>query len=550
MMFVEDLSEDFINHISGEHILLFVNYDVDAVCACRILQNLFRSESTLYTLVPVEGTQELVEAYKRFSDKVKYVVFINCGGSIDLVETLEPEPDVLLFVIDSHKPSDICNVYSRSQVRLIGKPDESENIPQFEDIFLDTDTEPESEEEEINEEALRKRRERKLWEEKRNRVMFDYTQFSFCGRASSLVVFELIWNLGKDDLESLWWAIVGLTYQTVMGLIVEQKYACELQVLQLHLSRLTSISQNDLEANRSQFYRITAQKDLRLVLYRHWNVQASLRHTICSALKLKLWTVRSEKRLYQVLAEIGLPLKDSLQNFSSMDVTLRNEFFSMAETIANNYDLDELIYHSFTVSVCYGNNFFQASDYVYAMICLLEDTMKDKSRGSCFSDCIDSLSPHKYQLVLNGIEKCKKLFTSIIRLVQSMLDMKQIISAGPFLYFIINENTSDYSLYAHPMSLAMLARYALNACASQSNYRKHGSLPLIVSAPQSEENCIVLGIPPVTEYVPRNFFGKAFDQALETMNTEPVLSYFDSAAVRISIKDRPKFFDSLSTILS
>lgn len=549
-MFVEDLSEDFISHVSGEHILLFVNYDVDAVCACRILQTLFRSESTLYTLVPVEGTQELVEAYRRFSDKVKYVVFVNCGGTIDLVETLEPEPDVLLFVIDSHKPSDICNVYSRSQVRLIGKPDESEHIPQFDEIFLDTATESESEEEEITEETLERRQERRRWKENRNRVLFDYTQFSFYGRASSLVVFDVVWNLGKDDLECLWWAILGLTYQTVMGLIVDQKYTCELQVLQLHLSRLTSASQNESDANRSQFYRVTAQKDLKLVLYRHWNVQASLRHTICSAVKLKLWTVRSEKRLYQVLAEIGLPLKDSLQNFASMDVSLRNEFFSMAETIANSYDLEELIYQSFTVSVCYGNNFFQASDYVYAMMSLLEDTSKDKTRGACFSDSIDSLSPHKYQLIVNGIEKCKKLLTSITRLVQSMLDMKQIISAGPFLYFIINENTSDYSLYANPMSLTLLARYSLNACASQSSYRKFGSLPLIVSAPQGDENCIVLGIPPVTEYVPRNFFGKAFDQALETINSEPVLSYFDSAAVRISIKDRPKFFDSLATILS
>ncbi|CAB0017549.1 unnamed protein product [Nesidiocoris tenuis] len=527
-MFVEDLAEDFLNHISGEHILLFVSYDVDAVCACRILQTLFRSESTLYTLVPVEGTQELHEAYRRFSDKVKYVVFVNCGGTIDLVETLEPDPDVLLFVIDSHKPTDICNVYSRSQVRLIGKPDESENIPQFEDIFLDTDTEEESDKEEVvTEETLRKRRERKLWEEKRNRVMFDYTQFSFYGRSSALVVFEMTWNLGKDDLECLWWAIVGLTYQIVMGLVIDQKYSCELQVLQLHLSRLTSMSNNDTDASRSQFYRVTTQKDLRLVLYRHWNVQASL-----------------------LLAEIGLPLKDSLQNFSSMDVTLRNEFFSMAETIANNYDIDELIYQSFSVSVCYGNNFFQASDYVYAMMCLLEDISKDRSRGNCFSNCIDSLSPHKYQLIVAGIEKCKKLFTSIIRLVQSMLDMKQIISAGPFLYFIINENTSDYSLYCHPMSLALLARYALNACTTASNYRRYGSLPLIVSAPQANENCLILGIPPVTEYVPRNFFGKAFDQALETINVQPILTYFESAAVRISTKDRPKFFDSLATILS
>jgi cell division control protein 45 len=38
----------------------------------------------------------------------------------------------------------------------------------------------------LDEEAILKRRERRLWEEKRDRLMFDYTQFSYYGRSVSL----------------------------------------------------------------------------------------------------------------------------------------------------------------------------------------------------------------------------------------------------------------------------------------------------------------------------------------------------------------------------
>lgn len=39
----------------------------------------------------------------------------------------------------------------------------------------------------LDEEGILKRRERRLWEEKRDRLMFDYTQFSYYGRSVSLL---------------------------------------------------------------------------------------------------------------------------------------------------------------------------------------------------------------------------------------------------------------------------------------------------------------------------------------------------------------------------
>lgn len=121
-----------------QKVLIFVNYDIDAICAAKILQTIFLYDSVAYTLIPVCTISDLTDAYNEHKQDVgyddifknlvsqflktssllqlKYVILINCGGTIDIVETLEPEEHVVFFVIDSHRPTDVCNIYSTSQV--------------------------------------------------------------------------------------------------------------------------------------------------------------------------------------------------------------------------------------------------------------------------------------------------------------------------------------------------------------------------------------------------------------------------------------------------
>lgn len=101
---------------SFQRVLLLVHYDVDAICTCKILQGLFKCDNISYTLVPVGGMSELKTAYEENNEEIKYVVLVNCGGTVDLVDILQPEEDVVFFVLDSHKPTDVCNVYSDGQV--------------------------------------------------------------------------------------------------------------------------------------------------------------------------------------------------------------------------------------------------------------------------------------------------------------------------------------------------------------------------------------------------------------------------------------------------
>lgn len=80
--------------------------------------DLFKCDNIAYTLVPVGSISELKSAYEENKEEVKFVVLINCGGTIDLVDVLQPDEDVVFFVLDAHKPTDVCNVYSDGQVRI------------------------------------------------------------------------------------------------------------------------------------------------------------------------------------------------------------------------------------------------------------------------------------------------------------------------------------------------------------------------------------------------------------------------------------------------
>ena len=135
-MYIHDIRKEFFDVIkSHERVLVVANFDVDSVCAVKILQWLLKCDHVTYTLVPVRGKSDLIQAFKDnvghaddtdIGSTVKYVIMINCGGTIDIVDFFEPPEDVVIFVADSHRPTDVCNIYSDGQVRLLMKQEDDE----------------------------------------------------------------------------------------------------------------------------------------------------------------------------------------------------------------------------------------------------------------------------------------------------------------------------------------------------------------------------------------------------------------------------------------
>lgn len=557
-MFLSDLRKEFYDVIKGQRILVLAHFDIDGICASKILQSLFRTDHILYTVVPVQTRTDLVNAYQHHAEQIKHIVLINCGGCIDIVDLLQPPENIVFFIADSHRPLDICNIYNGDQVRILTKLGDDEEVPAFDDVFReDEESEEEEESDEeggkrprFDEAALEKRRERRQWEQQRHKIVFDYTQFSYFGSSTSILMFDLAWKLSKDSNELLWWTIVGATEQLMSEKTEQDKYLLATASLQNHVSRLNHKTQDDQPLD---CLRITFEKDLQLALYRHCSLVESMRHSLYSATTLRLWTQKGEKRLYELFAEMGLPLTQCRQKYSGMDVSLRNELQSLLEPKIEKYGLENLMFASFTITHGFRSK-YSALDYVHTASALLESTDKDKTAADAFLDVTDSLSINKLSVLEKGIEASKQQLGAVYNQMRTFLDMNQVISAGPFLYATVIEGTPDARFFSSPQCLSLLARFTLRAHVCTSRSKKTRSLPLVITTPDvrsTEANmCLVCGIPPVSEESPRNFFGKAFEQAAEKTGSKAELEFFDTNIIRLSVDDRSKFFDALISLLS
>ena len=447
-------------------------------------------------------------------------------------------------------------------MRILGDPKNEEEIPKFDQIFQDSDNEESEDDDEENEDEntdnprpssnlekferrLRKNRERREWEKSRDRILFNYTQNSFYTRSTALTFFELTWQMSKDSLDLLWWAVIGVTEQLLMGKIESSTYTLETQKIQSHVSRLNNKINGNSSSNTA--IKITYENDLFLALYRHWSVKESIRNSVYSACKMKLWTLNGTKKLNELLVEMGLPLAQARQQFNSMDLLMKKDFYQMIEKAAEKYNMSEIIYGSFTLQYGYKNR-YAAADYVYSMIALMEQIEHDRSAESCFLDALESLSRSKRETLESGIHKAKVLLDAVFKQVKTSLEMQQISSAGPFLYLILQD---ENILFSSPYGLSMLAKFMLNGYIAVSRNRRIRELPLIVAIPI---DCVrgislMIGIPPVGDDT-KNLFGKAFEQAAIKSNAAVSQDFFDTNIIQIKQADCPKFIDALTVILS
>lgn len=121
-MFVQDLRADFYELLIGKRVIVLANFDIDSLGASKILQSLFRNDQIIFTFVPVLGIKSLKRTFDDNKGDCSIFLFVNCGGCLDLVELLSPEDNILFFVCDSHRPLDLCNIYSDSQVSAQSDP--------------------------------------------------------------------------------------------------------------------------------------------------------------------------------------------------------------------------------------------------------------------------------------------------------------------------------------------------------------------------------------------------------------------------------------------
>ncbi|TKC45403.1 hypothetical protein EI555_011695, partial [Monodon monoceros] len=475
-MFVSDFRKEFYEVLQSQRVLLFVASDVDALCACKILQALFQCDHVQYTLVPVSGWQELETAFLEHKEQFHYFILINCGANVDLLDILQPDEDTVFFVCDTHRPVNVVNVYNDAQIKLLIKQDDDLEVPAYDDIFRDEEEDKEHSgnesdegsepsekrtrvEEEIAERTL-KRRKRREWEARRRDILFDYEQYEYHGTSSAMVMFDLAWMMSKDLSDMLWWAIVGLTDQWVQDKITQMKYVTDVGILQRHVSRHNHRHEDEEHALSVDCMRISF--DLRLALYQHWSLHDSLCNTCYTAARFKLWSLHGQKRLQEFLADVGLPLKQVKQKFQSMDVSLKENLREMIEESANKFGMKDMRIQTFSIHFGFKHKFL-ASDVAFATMSLMESPEKDSSGTDNFIQALDSLSRGNLDKLYRGLELAKQQLRATQQTIASCLCTNLIISQGPFLYCSLMEGTPDVVLFSRPAALSLLSKHLLKS---------------------------------------------------------------------------------------
>ncbi len=589
-MFVADLRREFFEVLRrDDRALVLANLDVDSVCAVKILQHLFKCDQVLYTLVPITGRSDLIRAFRdNVEQGLKTVILINCGATIDLVQDLGLDDeddesgrfkDVTIFVADSHRPIEVTNVYNDGQIKLLMRQDPRENIPAYDEIFRDDDSDDASSEDEDEEEgdgdggmgkkkrfdeaSILRRQERRRWLDRRNETLYHYQQFSYYGRSTAVLMYDLAFSMSRGDVNDLvWWAIVGMTEQYLFLKSENESHLNETGNLRNHVSRLNknvptgsggSSSDHDGGGDRAiGAMKLAFDKELNLVLYRHWSLYESILHSIYTACRFNIWSARGKQRLLEFLAELGLPLAQCKQNFSSMDLNLRNDVCEIFESKSERYELDLITHGSFTASFGYRSRFCSA-DVVLAVRSLMENVESDASvtPSDLFLKAIDALGRSRIDLLEEGISLAKMHMEMVLRQVQNFIDTRQVETAGPFLYAVIQEGAPMHKYFSRPNCLVLLAQHTLRAYKAFSSSKKAASLPMVLSAPldADEGTCIVVGVPPVNDRSRRNLLGTAFEQVLRKTNCRYRLDYFDPSVIQLKVEDRSKFFNGLIQLL-
>uniref|UniRef100_A0A3B4WZY4 CDC45 cell division cycle 45 homolog (S. cerevisiae) n=1 Tax=Seriola lalandi dorsalis TaxID=1841481 RepID=A0A3B4WZY4_SERLL len=538
-------------------VALLVASDIDALCACKILQALFHCDQVQYTLVPVTGWQDLGTAFLEHKEQFQHFVLINCGANVDLLEMLQPDDDSIFFICDTHRPVDVVNVYNDTQIKLLIKQDDDLGVPSYDDIFRDEDdeeggdsgnesdggSEPSGKRRRFDERRIERQRAKREWEARRREILFDYEQYEYHG--TSVMHCTVISS-------SCRWAIIGLTDQWVHDKITHMKYVTDIATMQRHVSRHNHRNEDEENSLSIDCMRISFEYDLRLTLYQHWSLYESICNSCYTSCNFKLWTLNGQKKLQEFLADMGLPLKQVRQKFNSMDMSIKENLRDVIEESSNKYGMKDIRIQTFGVHFGFKNRFL-ASDMVHATAALLESTEKDESNSDNFIKALDSLSRSNLDRLHSGIDLAKKKLIAIQQTVASCICTNLILSQGPFLYCYLMEGTPDVKLFSKPMALTLLSKYLLKAFVHSTRNKRCKLLPLIMAAPKDVEKgtVIVVGIPPESETSDKkNFFGRAFEKAAESTSSRTLHDNFDTSIIELKTEDRSKFLDALITLLS
>lgn len=211
---------------------------------------------------------------------------------------------------------------------------------------------------------------------KHERVLQEYYSMGTAySEPISSMLYSLASELGREDNDLLWLAIVGTSSMEVSGRTMSGvgiSHSSEAggsagwggargerirQVLRDEVHRLNppdpSESYRDGPGGSSDVIPTTGRSptdtsirlspEPRFLLVRHWSLYESMLHSPYLASRLHVWTENGRKRLHKLLAKMGISLTQCHQTYTHMDMELKRVLRSRLLKYAPMYGLDGLV---------------------------------------------------------------------------------------------------------------------------------------------------------------------------------------------------------------
>lgn len=406
------------------------------------------------------------------------------------------------------------------------------------------------------------------------------------GMSSACLSHNLAHTLRRDNLDTLWLAIVGVTSQYIAANITEDLYNDAIvyfrgQLAQLIPANVTDESGVETSTLENVGYSTSTSKDLRvrkmapslelrLDLIRHWNLFDSLLHSSYTVTRLAAWKQTGKRRLLELLATLGIPLRQSRQPWCFMNSDCKDALDERLPDVVKRFDLGSGIqYESFVRALPGHRGAVCAADVSLCISALLETSKIDAPAGTAngdkqhteeeeflglqqrFWNAYDALGTNAS--LAQGLDLAIESQAVVAGIVTDVIERKKYVPSGAFRYVFLrdvpgagaggNGGPGASIILARPLVLRRVALFLIQAIARQGAKHK----PFVVLAQDHVKN-IWLAVA-ATPAGRSNDFGVRFQQAAERNKSQVKYAGFDSAVVEIQDGQEVEFVRYIHDVL-
>ncbi|CAD6188133.1 unnamed protein product [Caenorhabditis auriculariae] len=566
MLIKDNFRYEFYDVIKKQSVVLVVSTDLDALCAALVLSHLLKCDDIAYTIVAVDGWQDVERTFSELQDQKTSIVMLNCGAGRPITNIPD---DSTVFIVDSHRPFHHENVFDPSQIRLIVDSSELNDlsIPEPRQVMdygsgdddddegseVDAESEEgtyESRLERVRRRAIKKE-EKKLWERRRQDILWRYYETSWHSVPSSMRLLELAASLNRTSAELMWFAAVGLNSQFVDRLISIEAYTAV--CIDRMRPFIHKFSPRNIATKVDDSLRISFEKELPIALYAHWDLYSAMMVDEYFSIKTKNWTQKGDLNIRHLLASLGITLSETKQKFEALSTEQRKTLTAILEKEMSS------AFATFFVHLGYSCK-LNAADVARAVILRLEVPQSTKAMDRFVTGAMlvkASIAGTKQQRthINYTFEKMYQRMLGVLwKSVASAINQSEILPTGPF-YLYTCSRSLDEDLAASRHFLFNFSSFLLRAFAASRKGRS--GKPLVVTFPLGGDRSgwiVVTGVMPLaTVYEDTHLktcMGRAFERVKKMAPKVQInADYFDSDVILLKSEDRARFFDCLQSIL-